>query len=163
MVYVGQIPIIVCIICWHFINVPKCTLPIVKSHGMYHEFGHLMGLNHTHACAWNGNNTASMDVIPRKAVLIRAFHKDSGKIMSHCHLTSAGGINLNLGFGTATRQCYPLRSIQCFASQLVQEVAIHANDGIQNGQMKPSPQLWRNFVFLAILLVMKALVAGPLL
>ena len=23
-----------------------------------HEMGHLMGSNHTHACVWNGNNTA---------------------------------------------------------------------------------------------------------
>jgi len=74
-----------------------------------HELGHLLGSRHTHACAWNGNNTAidncgpigggtsegstcvtTPPTIPSVAV--------KGTIMSYCHLTSSG-IALSNGFG----------------------------------------------------------------
>ena len=70
-----------------------------------HEQGHLMGSKHTHACAWNGNNTAidgcgpaagytegacAAGPVPSSAV--------GGTIMSYCHLIGAG-INFNNGFG----------------------------------------------------------------
>lgn len=65
-----------------------------------HEFGHLLGSQHTHACAWNGNNTAidgcyeSEGSCPNPPI-----PSGGGTIMSYCHLTSAG-INFNLGFGS---------------------------------------------------------------
>ena len=75
-----------------------------------HEFGHSLGSPHTHACVWNGNNTAidncgpyaigqsgegyscmtTPPTIPSPSV--------KGTIMSYCHLTSSG-ISLANGFG----------------------------------------------------------------
>ncbi len=66
-----------------------------------HEFGHLFGSQHTHACVWNGNNTAIDGCytteggcpnpgLPQGGV--------GGTIMSYCHLTNAG-INFSNGFG----------------------------------------------------------------
>jgi len=80
-----------------------------------HEFGHLLGSPHTHACVWNGNNTAidncgpsvlgssgegyscmtSPPTIPSSTV--------KGTIMSYCHLVSGVGINLANGFGPQPR------------------------------------------------------------
>ena len=76
-----------------------------------HEFGHLLGSPHTHACVWNGNNTpidncgpsaigstgegyscmTSPPTIPSASV--------KGTIMSYCHLVSGVGISLANGFG----------------------------------------------------------------
>ncbi|WP_298515962.1 zinc-dependent metalloprotease [uncultured Kordia sp.] len=77
-----------------------------------HEFGHLFGSRHTHACVWNGNNTAidhcgsffqfqtgrpiegenCLDTVNPD------FPAAGGTIMSYCHL-QATGINFNEGFG----------------------------------------------------------------
>lgn len=76
-----------------------------------HELGHLLGSPHTHACVWNGNNTAidncgpyalganaegascmtSPATLPSVTTL--------GTIMSYCHLVSGLGINFSNGFG----------------------------------------------------------------
>ncbi|WNM19764.1 M12 family metallo-peptidase [Flavobacterium capsici] len=71
-----------------------------------HEFGHSLGSRHTHACAWNGNNTAidgcgqqagysegncATGPIPSTTV--------KGTIMSYCHLISGVGISFANGFG----------------------------------------------------------------
>lgn len=78
-----------------------------------HEMGHNMGSPHTHACAWNNNNTqiddcgnqwaANNNSTPEgsacynpNAPIIPA----SGTIMSYCHLIAGVGINFNNGFGT---------------------------------------------------------------
>ncbi|MBK8565196.1 MAG: T9SS type A sorting domain-containing protein [Saprospiraceae bacterium] len=66
-----------------------------------HEMGHNLGSPHTHACAWNGNNTAIDGCGPA----IGANEGCSGPIptagtmMSYCHLVNGVGINFNLGFG----------------------------------------------------------------
>ncbi|MFN8273694.1 MAG: M12 family metallo-peptidase [Flavobacteriaceae bacterium] len=72
-----------------------------------HELGHLMGSPHTHACVWNGNNTAidgcgptanssyaegNCDVGPIPSNSVK------GTIMSYCHLLNVG-INFSNGFG----------------------------------------------------------------
>lgn len=69
-----------------------------------HEQGHLMGSRHTHACVWNGNNTAIDGCGPSAGYGYEgncsgAPIPSSGTIMSYCHLVSAG-INFNNGFGT---------------------------------------------------------------
>ena len=65
-----------------------------------HELGHLLGSQHTHACVWNGNNTA----IDGCAGFTEGNCSNPGKpsgggtIMSYCHITSAG-IDFTKGFG----------------------------------------------------------------
>lgn len=75
-----------------------------------HEFGHLLGSRHTHACVWNGNNTSidgcgtqagyaegscALGPIPTAA--------EKGTIMSYCHLIGGVGISLANGFGPQPR------------------------------------------------------------
>jgi hypothetical protein len=82
-------------------NVPVYSWTIMA---MTHEMGHSLGSPHTHACAWNGNNTAidgcgpaaganegCNGPIPSTTV--------KGTIMSYCHLISGVGINFANGFG----------------------------------------------------------------
>jgi Metallo-peptidase family M12/Secretion system C-terminal sorting domain/Reprolysin family propeptide len=67
-----------------------------------HEIGHNLGSEHTHACAWNGNNTAIDGCGPAAGYSegCNAAVPTQGTIMSYCHLVSGVGINFNLGFGT---------------------------------------------------------------
>lgn len=67
-----------------------------------HEIGHNLGSPHTHACAWNGNNTAIDGCGPAAGYSegCNAAVPTAGTIMSYCHLVSGVGINFNLGFGT---------------------------------------------------------------
>jgi hypothetical protein len=65
-----------------------------------HEMGHLMGSNHTHACVWNGNNTAIDGCAAVEGTCARPANPTTGgTIMSYCHLTGVG-INFNKGFGS---------------------------------------------------------------
>lgn len=66
-----------------------------------HEIGHNLGSPHTHACAWNGNNTAidGCGVIVGLDEGCNAPIPSKGTIMSYCHLVSGVGIDFNLGFG----------------------------------------------------------------
>jgi hypothetical protein len=66
------------------------------AHGIVHEFGHLFGSPHTHACVWNGNRTALDGCAPTEGVCPRPEVPPffEGTIMSYCPV-----INLNLGFG----------------------------------------------------------------
>lgn len=64
-----------------------------------HEIGHNLGSDHTHACAWNGNNTAIDGCWNVEGNCGDPGNpQEGGTVMSYCHLTSAG-INFNLGFG----------------------------------------------------------------
>ncbi len=68
---------------------------------MTHEMGHALGSPHTHACAWNSNNTA-IDGCGPAAGYDEGCDGPlpaSGTIMSYCHLVSSVGINLANGFG----------------------------------------------------------------
>ena len=65
-----------------------------------HEMGHLMGSRHTHACVWNGNNTAIDGCsTPEGSCARPGIPSGGGTIMSYCHQQSVG-INFNNGFGT---------------------------------------------------------------
>lgn len=60
-----------------------------------HELGHLFAAHHTHACKWNGNNTA-LDGCGYNAGYGGCAGEDpssGGTIMSYCHVRSVG-INL---------------------------------------------------------------------
>jgi len=64
-----------------------------------HEFGHTFGSRHTHACVWNGNNTAIDGCSGTEGSCPRPGNPSGGgTIMSYCHLQSVG-INFNRGFG----------------------------------------------------------------
>jgi hypothetical protein len=67
-----------------------------------HEIGHNLGSPHTHACAWNGNNTAIDDCGPTAGFsegCNNAPTPNGGTIMSYCHLVGGVGIDFNQGFG----------------------------------------------------------------
>ncbi len=73
-----------------------------------HETGHNLGSSHTHACKWNGNNTAIDSCAPTynpaysEGTCPDAGVPDQtvgGTIMSYCHLLSYVGINFVNGFG----------------------------------------------------------------
>ncbi len=65
-----------------------------------HEFGHLFGSRHTHACVWNGNNTAidGCSGSTEGSCSIPGLPSVGGTIMSYCHFNV--GINFALGFGS---------------------------------------------------------------
>jgi hypothetical protein len=68
---------------------------------MTHELGHLFGSRHTHACVWNGNNTAidGCAGFVEGTCSLPGNPAGGGTIMSYCHLTGVG-INFSNGFGT---------------------------------------------------------------
>ncbi len=69
-----------------------------------HEEGHVLGSPHTHACAWNDNNTAIDGCGPAEGYPYEGscsgapIPPDGGTVMSYCHLNPVG-INFNNGFG----------------------------------------------------------------
>lgn len=81
-----------------FAQVPTYSFTVMV---VAHELGHLLGSHHTHACVWNGNNTA----IDGCAGFVEGncsnpgLPSGGGTIMSYCHISSAG-INFTKGFGT---------------------------------------------------------------
>ena len=73
-----------------------------------HELGHQMGSQHTHACAWNGNNTAIDGCGPTANSAYTEGtcptgpvpYVEKGTIMSYCHLLGSDvGIDFANGFG----------------------------------------------------------------
>ncbi|MDR1113194.1 MAG: zinc-dependent metalloprotease [Bacteroidales bacterium] len=65
-----------------------------------HEFGHLLGSYHTHACVWNGNNTAIDGCEETEGNCARPpYPPNGGTIMSYCHLIGRPGIEFANGFG----------------------------------------------------------------
>jgi hypothetical protein len=64
-----------------------------------------MGSRHTHACAWNGNNTAIDNCGPTAGYAYEGScsgaptPSNGGTIMSYCHLVGSVGINFSNGFG----------------------------------------------------------------
>lgn len=65
-----------------------------------HEIGHILGSQHTHACVWNGTNTAidGCAGATEGSCALPSIPSGGGTIMSYCHLTGAG-INMLNGFG----------------------------------------------------------------
>lgn len=80
-------------------NVPTYSWTIMA---MTHEMGHALGSPHTHACAWNGDDTAIDGCGPSAGYgegCDAPLPTSGGTIMSYCHLVSGVGINFNNGFG----------------------------------------------------------------
>jgi len=65
-----------------------------------HELGHVFGSRHTHACVWNGNNTAidGCSTFTEGTCAIPGIPTNGGTIMSYCHQNPVN-INFSLGFG----------------------------------------------------------------
>jgi hypothetical protein len=83
-----------------FNNVPTYSFNVFI---FTHELGHLFGSRHTHACVWNGNNTAidgcsGYTEIGSCPIPDPALPAGGGTIMSYCNSTSVG-VNFSLGFG----------------------------------------------------------------
>ena len=64
-----------------------------------HELGHNFGSNHTHACVWNGNNTAIDGCAggTEGGCPNPGSPAGGGTVMSYCHFTT--GIDFSQGFG----------------------------------------------------------------
>lgn len=78
-------------------NVPTYSWDIMVQ---THEMGHLNGSRHTHACVWNGNNTAidGCSGSTEGSCPLPGNPSNGGTLMSYCHLQSVG-INFSNGFG----------------------------------------------------------------
>jgi hypothetical protein len=97
-----------------------------------HEFGHLFGSRHTHACVWNGNGTAIDGCAggTEGSCSLPGIPSVGGTIMSYCHQTSVG-INFNEGFGPQPGNV--IRNIISNATCLIPCGPPTCTDGIQNG------------------------------
>lgn len=88
--------------CFSSIDATYSTVPTYSWSVMVatHELGHLWGSRHTHACVWNGNNTAIDGCAggTEGSCSLPGNPPGGGTIMSYCHLQSVG-INFNNGFG----------------------------------------------------------------
>ena len=71
-----------------------------------HEQGHQFGSLHTHACAWNGNNTAIDSCAETEGSCPNIGYPPpgGGTIMSYCHQVGGIGINFANGFGPQPQQ-----------------------------------------------------------
>ncbi|HUH36125.1 MAG TPA: T9SS type A sorting domain-containing protein [Moheibacter sp.] len=104
----------------NYAEVPTYSWTIMA---MAHEMGHALGSPHTHACAWNGNNTA-IDGCGQQAGYGEGctgpIPSGGGTIMSYCHLTSVG-INMAAGFGAQPAQLIrnTVNSKDCLGSDCV--------------------------------------------
>lgn len=79
-----------------YLNVPTFSWSVMV---ITHEMGHVIGSKHTHACAWNGNNTAIDGCAAVEGTCaLPPIPQVGGTIMSYCHITNVG-INFTLGFG----------------------------------------------------------------
>ena len=83
-----------------YANIPTYSWNI---EAMTHEIGHNLGSPHTHACNWNGDNTAIDGCGPASGNNEGCDGplptETGGTIMSYCHLVSSVGINFANGFG----------------------------------------------------------------
>ncbi|MEO1434903.1 MAG: GEVED domain-containing protein, partial [Bacteroidota bacterium] len=112
-----------------FNNVPTYSWAVMV---VTHEMGHLMGSRHTHACVWNGNNTAidGCSGATEGSCSLPGFPSGGGTIMSYCHLQSVG-INFNNGFGPQPGAV--IRNTMINANCTAPCADPTCDDGIQNG------------------------------
>lgn len=113
-----------------------------------HELGHLLGSHHTHACVWNGNNTAidGCAGATEGGCANPGIPSGGGTIMSYCHLTSTG-INLTKGFGPQPGAVIRNRVA---ASTCTQVCATGGGGG--GGGNPPAPACTLNTVYLTLTL-----------
>ena len=97
-----------------------------------HEMGHLIGSRHTHACVWNGNNTAidGCAGYVEGGCSLPGSPSNGGTIMSYCHV--ATGIDFTQGFGPQPRAVL-LNTIANSNCTSPCGSGPSCNDGVQNG------------------------------
>ncbi|TXB62080.1 M12 family metallo-peptidase [Phaeodactylibacter luteus] len=80
-----------------FAEVPAYSYSVMV---IAHELGHQLGSRHTHACVWNGDNTAIDDCagVTEGSCPSPGIPQDGGTIMSYCHIREVG-IDFTKGFG----------------------------------------------------------------
>ncbi|PKV50397.1 putative secreted protein (Por secretion system target) [Aquimarina sp. MAR_2010_214] len=79
-------------------NIPTYSFDVFL---ISHEMGHNVGSRHTHACVWNGNNTAidGCAGFTEGGCSLPGNPSGGGTIMSYCPKTTVG-VNFNKGFGS---------------------------------------------------------------
>jgi len=112
---------------------------------MTHETGHALGSPHTHACAWNGDNTAIDGCGPYAGYgegCDGELPDGGGTIMSYCHLTPVG-INLSAGFGPqpaalirSTVDSKPCLGSDCITSCVPTVEGVELNFNTQDAQVE---------------------------
>jgi len=117
------------------VNSSYTTFPVYSWTNMVvtHELGHLFGSRHTHACVWNGNNTA----IDGCAGYVEGYcalpgnPPEGGTIMSYCHGQSVG-INFSLGFGPQPGNVIRDRvnNAHCLLRLILEIIDIRLPDGV---------------------------------
>lgn len=115
-------------------NVPTYTWNV---EAMTHEMGHNLGSPHTHACAWNGDNTAIDGCGPAASYsegCDAELPTNGGTIMSYCHLVSSVGINFANGFGDQPGSLIrnTVESKGCLGTNCTSSCTITVNDLIIN-------------------------------
>jgi hypothetical protein len=113
-----------------------------------HELGHLLGSHHTHACVWNGNNTAidGCAGVTEGGCPNPGIPSGGGTIMSYCHLTNTG-INLTKGFGSQPGAVIRSRVAAATCTQ-----ACSTGGGGGGGGNPPAPACTQNTVYLTLTL-----------
>lgn len=88
---------------------------------MTHENGHVLGSRHTHACVWNGDNTAidGCSGFVEGDCALPGIPPQGGTMMSYCHM--ANGINFSLGFGEQPKTVIinTINSQECLSSDCI--------------------------------------------
>lgn len=102
-----------------------------------HELGHSMGSPHTHACFWNGNDTAIDSCGPvsgySEGCDNAPIPDNGGTIMSYCHLNSTG-INFSIGFHpqVETFLANNLQFKDCLGNNCIDDTMLIATDFFLN-------------------------------
>lgn len=99
-----------------------------------HEFGHLFGSRHTHACVWNGNNTAIDGCWAPEGNCSRPpLPAQGGTIMSYCALASVG-MNFSLGFGPQPGNVIRSHVVNCCTKDVVISNSSTSNSDVQTSE-----------------------------
>ena len=118
-------------LCFSSINTSYQDFPTYSWNIMVlsHEFGHIWGSRHTHACVWNGNGTAidGCSGFTEGSCPLPGNPPQGGTIMSYCHFNV--GINFNEGFGPQPGNV--IRGTTMNGTCL--NACASCDDGIQNG------------------------------